>query len=94
MFDGVNAILFAVDCSSFDQTLREDPTKNRLLEALENFEQVWNNRFLKNVSVLLFINKIDVLAEKIAKGRDISELAQQYPDIFPDFKSFTPSSKY
>lgn len=94
MFDGVNAILFAVDCSSFDQTLREDPTKNRLLEALENFEQVWNNRFLKNVSVLLFINKIDVLAEKIAKGRDVSELAQQYPGIFPDFKSFTPSSKY
>lgn len=94
VFDGVNAILFAVDCSSFDQTLREDPTKNRLLEALENFEQVWNNRFLKNVSVLLFINKIDVLAEKIAKGRDVSELAQQYPGIFPDFKSFTPSSKY
>ncbi|XP_022339076.2 uncharacterized protein LOC111134396 [Crassostrea virginica] len=91
VFDSVNAILFAVDCSSFDQTLREDPTKNRLLEALENFEQVWNNRFLKNVSVLLFINKIDVLAEKIARGRDISELTKMYPHIFPDFKTFTPS---
>ena len=94
VFDSVNAILFAVDCSSFDQTLREDPTKNRLLEALENFEQVWNNRFLKNVSVLLFINKIDVLAEKIARGRDILELTKMYPHIFPDFKTFTPSSKY
>ncbi|XP_048731239.2 uncharacterized protein LOC125648302 [Ostrea edulis] len=91
VFDNVTAILFVVDCSSFDQTLREDPTKNRLLEALENFEQVWNNRFLKYVSVLLFINKIDVLAEKIARGRDISELTKMYPDIFPDFKNFTPS---
>ena len=44
VFDSVTAILFVVDCSSFDQTLREDPSKNRLLEALENFEQVWNNR--------------------------------------------------
>ena len=93
VFDSVTAILFVVDCSSFDQTLREDPTKNRLLEALENFEQVWNNRFLKYVSILLFINKIDMLAEKIARGRDIAELTRLYPDLFPDFDTFTPSSK-
>ncbi|XP_022300612.2 guanine nucleotide-binding protein G(s) subunit alpha-like [Crassostrea virginica] len=92
VFDSVTAILFIVDCSSFDQTLREDPTKNRLLEALENFDQVWNNRFLKYVSVLLFINKIDILAEKIARGRDISELTKKYPDIFPDFDKFSPSN--
>ncbi|XP_022339054.2 guanine nucleotide-binding protein G(s) subunit alpha-like [Crassostrea virginica] len=91
VFDSVTAILFVVDCSSFDQTLREDPTKNRLLEALENFDQVWNNRFLRYVSVLLFINKIDVLAEKVARGRDISELTKKYPDIFPDFETFTPT---
>ncbi|XP_061182731.1 guanine nucleotide-binding protein G(s) subunit alpha-like isoform X2 [Saccostrea echinata] len=92
VFDSVTAILFVVDCSSFDQTLREDPTKNRLLEALENFDQVWNNRFLRYVSVLLFINKIDILAEKIARRRDISELTKKYPDIFPDFDKFNPSN--
>uniref|UniRef100_K1PNQ3 Uncharacterized protein n=1 Tax=Magallana gigas TaxID=29159 RepID=K1PNQ3_MAGGI len=91
VFDSVTAILFVVDCSSFDQTLREDPEKNRLLEALENFDQVWNNRFLRYVSVLLFINKIDVLAEKIARGRDILELTEKYPDVFPDFETFTPT---
>ncbi|XP_052719472.1 guanine nucleotide-binding protein G(s) subunit alpha-like [Crassostrea angulata] len=91
VFDSVTAILFVVDCSSFDQTLREDPEKNRLLEALENFDQVWNNRFLRYVSVLLFINKIDVLAEKIARGRDILELTERYPDVFPDFETFTPT---
>jgi hypothetical protein len=44
VFDSVVAILFLADCSSYDQTLREDRTKNRFLEALEIFEQVWKNR--------------------------------------------------
>jgi hypothetical protein len=44
VFDSVAVILFMVDCGSYDTTLREDPTKNRLLEALEIFEQVWKNR--------------------------------------------------
>ena len=44
VFDSVVAILYLADCSGFDQALREDPTKNRLLETLEIFEQVWNNR--------------------------------------------------
>ena len=44
MFDSATAILFLLDCSSFDLTLREDPTKNRLLEAAEIFDQVWNHR--------------------------------------------------
>ncbi|KAL5009990.1 hypothetical protein ScPMuIL_012295 [Solemya velum] len=92
VFDGVVAILFVADCSAFDQTLREDPTKNRLLESLEIFEQVWKNRFLRNVSVLMFLNKVDILAEKVLKGRDISRLHDEYPDVFPDFDSFTVSN--
>lgn len=51
-------------------------------------------RFLRNVSVLLFLNKIDVLAEKVSKGRCIAELVKKYPHIFPDFDSFQASSKY
>ena len=50
-------------------------------------------RFLRYVSVLLFLNKIDVLAEKIAKGRDIKNLTEKYPSIFPDYDSFTPTGK-
>jgi len=51
-------------------------------------------RFLRNVSVLLFLNKIDVLAEKVTKGRCIAELVKKYPHIFPDFDSFQASSEY
>lgn len=92
VFDSVATILFLADCSSFDQTLREDTTKNRLLEALEIFEQVWKNRFLRYVSVLLFINKIDILVEKVSRGHYISQLCKKHPDIFPNYNEFVPTN--
>ena len=50
-------------------------------------------RFLRPVSILLFLNKIDILAEKIAKGRSIKDLLAQHPGVFPDYDSCTVSSK-
>lgn len=43
-FDSVSAILFLVDCGSFEQTLREDHNQNRLMDSLEVFEQAWTNK--------------------------------------------------
>lgn len=91
VFDNVVAILYLADVSAFDLTLREQKGKNKLLESLEIFEQVWNNRFLAPVSVLLFLNKIDTLAEKVSRGRSIQALVEQFPDVFPDFETFKPS---
>ncbi|CAL1531205.1 unnamed protein product, partial [Lymnaea stagnalis] len=42
VFDNVVAILYLADTSGFDQCLREDHSKNRLIESMEIFEQVWN----------------------------------------------------
>ncbi|KAL8608067.1 hypothetical protein ACOMHN_023883 [Nucella lapillus] len=92
VFDQVVAILYLADCSGYDQTLREDPDKNRLLEALQIFQQVWNNRFLRRVSVLLFLNKIDVMAQKVSRGRGIHPcLLTHHPGTFPDYLSYRPS---
>ncbi len=44
VFDVVTAVIFVLDVASFDLPLREDPTRNRLLEAAELFHQLWNNR--------------------------------------------------
>ncbi|PVD37160.1 hypothetical protein C0Q70_04155 [Pomacea canaliculata] len=92
VFDSVVAILYLADSSGFDQTLREDPSKNRLLETLEIFEQVWNNRFLRMVSVLLFLNKIDILAEKLTRGRSIRDFIANSPVTLPDYESFMPTN--
>lgn len=66
--------------------LREDPSQNRLRESLELFKSIWNNRWLRTISVILFLNKQDLLAEKIRLGKSRLE------DYFPDFSNYsTPS---
>ena len=58
-----------VASSSYNMTLREDNSQNRLREALSLFETIWNNRWLKTISVILFLNKQDLLRDKITAGR-------------------------
>ena len=59
-----------VASSSYNMTLREDNSQNRLREALSLFQTIWNNRWLKTISVILFLNKQDLLREKINAGRN------------------------
>ena len=40
------------------------------------------NRWLKNISTILFLNKLDLLTEKIVAGRSKLE------DVFPDFTRY------
>ncbi|XP_030645703.1 guanine nucleotide-binding protein subunit alpha-13b isoform X1 [Chanos chanos] len=64
-FDSVTSILFLVSSSEFDQVLMEDRETNRLLESLNIFETIVNNRVFSNVSIILFLNKTDLLEEKV-----------------------------
>lgn len=68
-FNDVTAIIFVTACSSYNMVLREDPTQNRLRESLDLFKSIWNNRWLRTISVILFLNKQDLLAEKILAGK-------------------------
>ncbi|XP_053688909.1 guanine nucleotide-binding protein G(f) subunit alpha [Sabethes cyaneus] len=81
VFEGIEAVLFMIACGSFDQTLREDPSKNRLAEALELFRGVWHNRFLAETGLIVFLNKQDILKQKIAAGKSIR-------DYFPEYNEF------
>ncbi|KER33874.1 hypothetical protein T265_00318 [Opisthorchis viverrini] len=96
LFDNVTAILFLVDSSSFDQTLREDRNQNRMVDSLEVFEQAWNNKYLQSVPMIVFLNKIDVLDEKIHAGQRITRLysfAANWIDMYEMRSSvFSPAS--
>ena len=59
--------------------LREDNTQNRLREALDLFRSIWNNRWLRTISVILFLNKQDLLEEKIKSGK--SKLEEYFPEF-------------
>jgi len=81
-FNDVTAIIFVVACSSYNLVLREDQTQNRLRESLELFNGIWNNRFLKTISVILFLNKQDLLRDKILAKKSKLE------DYFADFARY------
>lgn len=66
-FDKVNAVIFVASLSEYDQTLFEAEGKNRLQEALDLFSEIIRTKFLKNSSVILFLNKDDLFRKKIEK---------------------------
>ncbi|XP_054917874.1 guanine nucleotide-binding protein G(s) subunit alpha isoform X2 [Dermacentor andersoni] len=85
-FNDVTAIIFVTACSSYNMVLREDPNQNRLRESLDLFKSIWNNRWLRTISVILFLNKQDLLAEKIKAGKSRLE------EYFQEFAHYqTPS---
>lgn len=78
-FDNVDAVIFVAALSEFDQCLAEAKRTNRMAEALELFRSVCNNRAFANTSIMLFLNKKDIFAEKIM----YSDIAAQKP--FSDY---------
>ncbi|KAM9489200.1 guanine nucleotide binding protein (G protein), alpha activating activity polypeptide, olfactory type 2 isoform 2-T2 [Clarias gariepinus] len=82
-FNDVTAIIFVVASSSYNMVIREDNNTNRLREALELFRSIWNNRWLRTISVILFLNKQDMLAEKVLAGKSKIE------DYFPEYAQYT-----
>jgi guanine nucleotide-binding protein G(o) subunit alpha len=78
-FDQVDAVIFVAALSEYDQTLAESKRTNRMTEALDLFRSVCNNRAFANTSIMLFLNKKDVFAEKIM----YTDIAAQKP--FADY---------
>ncbi|KAG8807129.1 hypothetical protein FRC19_006843, partial [Serendipita sp. 401] len=60
-FDSADAIIFIANLAAFDQTLAEDPAMNRLEDSLRMFRSLVSSPILKNVNIVLFLNKIDLL---------------------------------
>ncbi|XP_065174607.1 guanine nucleotide-binding protein subunit alpha-13-like isoform X3 [Sycon ciliatum] len=77
-FDDVTSILYLVSSSAFDTTLVEDRTTNRLVESLKIFNTIANNRCFRNVSIILFLNKSDLLEQKV-KVVNIADYHADFP---------------
>jgi guanine nucleotide-binding protein subunit alpha len=77
-FEKVNAIIFLAAISEYDQKLVEDDSVNRMQEALTLFESICSSRWFTRTSIILFLNKIDLFAEKIY---DVP-----IEDYFPDYE--------
>ncbi|XP_053194594.1 guanine nucleotide-binding protein G(o) subunit alpha-like [Scomber japonicus] len=78
-FDCIQAVLFVVDLSSYDMSLMEDPSVNRLQESLQLFISICTNTVFKRTSLILFMNKTDLFREKILhSGRHLGMYLSTY----------------
>jgi len=66
-FENVTAVLFVAAISTYDQVLYEDEKTNRMVEALNLFEEICNSRWFRETAIILFLNKRDIFQEKVTK---------------------------
>ena len=62
--------MFLAAISEYDQKLAEDGATNRLEESVNLFHTILNYQWFRNTAVVLFLNKKDLLEEKIKSGRN------------------------
>ncbi|KAK3865482.1 hypothetical protein Pcinc_015352 [Petrolisthes cinctipes] len=79
LFDEINAIIFLAALSEYDQTWsqEEEDGMNRLELSLQLFKETLSYPGFTNSSIILFLNKTDVLQKKILT----SDLNRYFPDF-------------
>lgn len=86
-FEDVNAIIFLAPISAFDQVLAEDPEVNRLEDSVMLWRSVVSNKLLAHVSIILFLNKVDLLQAKLKSGVRLSHHMPRYGDRPNDYEN-------
>ncbi|KAK3095893.1 hypothetical protein FSP39_020449 [Pinctada imbricata] len=76
-FENVTSIMFLVALSEYDQVLVESDNENRMEESKALFRMIITYPWFQNSSVILFLNKKDLLEEKIMMSHLV--------DYFPEF---------
>lgn len=76
-FENVTSIMFLVALSEYDQVLVESDNENRMEESKALFRTIITYPWFQQSSVILFLNKKDLLEEKIMHSHLV--------DYFPDF---------
>lgn len=77
-FSAIHAIIFLAPISAFDQHLHEDRRVNRLDDTVQLWKQVCSNKLIQNTEIVVFLNKQDLLARKLASGIRFSSWVRNY----------------
>ncbi|KAI0633064.1 guanine nucleotide binding protein, alpha subunit [Trametes polyzona] len=79
-FDDCDAIIFLAPISCFDEKLAEDRRINRLEDSYLLWKAVVSAKLLAKTSIILFLNKRDLLEEKLRSGVRIRDYVHSYGD--------------
>ncbi|KAJ7078833.1 guanine nucleotide binding protein, alpha subunit [Mycena belliarum] len=85
-FDDMDAIIFLAPLSCFDQVLAEDESVNRLEDSILLWKAIVSSPLLQETSLILFLNKCDILKAKLASGQKFGEYVVSYGDRPNDFE--------
>lgn len=66
-FEGVDAVIFVVSLSSYNEMMFEDRSKNAMVDSMELFHNTVGDSHFDTSSFITFLNKKDLFEEKIAK---------------------------
>ena len=75
-------LIFLTAISEYDQVLMEDEETNRLRESVRLFETILQTPWFEDKDVILFLNKTDLLKEKIEKGK--SPVSNYFPEYIEE----------
>ncbi|XP_048416046.1 guanine nucleotide-binding protein subunit alpha-11-like [Stegostoma tigrinum] len=67
-FDNVISVIFLASLSEYNQVLEERDHVNRMQESLGLFRFILKSSYFVNSSIILFLNKKDILEEKVMKS--------------------------
>lgn len=79
-FEQVTAIIFLAPVSCFDERLSEDPRVNRLEDSFILWRAICSSQLLTSTTLVIFLNKKDLLDKKIAAGIQVKTYLPSYGD--------------
>ena len=83
----IQAVVYVVAISEFDMTCFEDNTTMRLDEALKLFEECGQNGILDDKAVTIFLNKFDLLTNKLQSiVNNTNPVQKDFKFYFNDFE--------
>uniref|UniRef100_A0A8H8CDM9 G-alpha-domain-containing protein n=1 Tax=Psilocybe cubensis TaxID=181762 RepID=A0A8H8CDM9_PSICU len=77
-FDNVQAIIFLAPVSCFDERLTEDARVNRLEDSFLLWRTVCSSKLLASTTMILFLNKCDLLKRKLKAGVQVRKYLPSY----------------
>lgn len=85
VFSGIEIVLFMLSCCDYDIFIEKNPKKSRFNASIQQLKTLLDSKYLNTTGMIVFLNKQDILEEKIYNGI--------YIDIedFPSYKFYVLS---
>jgi guanine nucleotide-binding protein alpha-1 subunit len=83
----MDGIIFLAPISSFDERLREDRRVNRLEDTYMLWQTLCSLQMLAKTQIILFLNKCDLLEQKLRAGVEVRTHVPSFGDRSNDVET-------